>query len=230
MVVSRGSSRARWVSTRRRTKGSAISAVQPARNVAFDALLWGEGGKKRLLSETFADQWRLKEDDPFVIDYWEIWRFNPDSREPIKEHSDRIPEWFVTMWKLTQRSVLPQQPVSDLYLQGSFASPHKLRGRITWTGELYYVDGMDKKDLPEQFKKYEVGDKAPVGAGTGMPTRGNEKVMDFLVNPKLGFRVSEKVMHSIEVTFDDNDKSTMGRTQRVSDTLELIPNISRPMR
>src|SRR5262249_37670691 len=31
MAVSRGSSRARWVSTRRRTKGSAMSAVQPSR-------------------------------------------------------------------------------------------------------------------------------------------------------------------------------------------------------
>jgi RHS repeat-associated protein len=208
----------------------AYGADNKIRDRAFDALLVGEGGKARPISDNFAEQWRLKKDDPFVIDYWEIWRFDPDTREPIKKHGGEIPDWFVTMWARTQKSFIPKQPYSDLYLQGSFASPHKLKGRITWTGELYYVDGMDEKDLPKEFQKYELGDKAPVGAGTGMPTRGNEKIMDFLENPKPGFRVSEKVMHSIEVTFDDNDKSTMGRTQRVSHTLDKIPSIDRPMR
>src|SRR5262249_8900915 len=47
MVVSSGSSRARWISTRRRTKGSAISAVAPARLHFYFAAVGGGGGLGR---------------------------------------------------------------------------------------------------------------------------------------------------------------------------------------
>src|SRR5262249_22422902 len=47
MVVSSGSSRARWISTRRRTKGSAISAVEPAGLGLFFSAFGGGGGRGR---------------------------------------------------------------------------------------------------------------------------------------------------------------------------------------
>ena len=171
--------------------------------------------------ETYTDEkwWMSREANNLKIDYWEMWRVNPGQRTPVQK--DTASKDFL---QKLPGSGFPDGNYSkiefnDMFAQSGISDPTPMKGTISWKGTLYYVDGMDT--LPAEFKKYNIGDKAPVGAGTGMPTRGNENVILTLAESEL--RVSAPFNHSVSVEFHVNSFKGKTANAKRSDIIFIDP-------
>jgi hypothetical protein len=180
-------------------------------NQPYDADL-GDG--QRISS--FYQAFRRTADNPYVLDYWEAWRVDRDSDHPADGQT--------VLWRGANAQALkqigintPSMPVSDMYLFGGVTDDRRLRGSITITGELYYIDGLNA--LPPAFRTYDFG-QAPAGIIPCMPTRGNEEVF-AAIRRTPGITMSERYDHSITATWDD--RMRQGKTDVPPPTLRRNP-------
>jgi hypothetical protein len=158
-------------------------------------------------------RWRTST-TPFTFDYWEAWRIPPKAEKPAND-------WAALLTPAAQRlfigAVAKEIVWNDAYQSSSFTTVPQ--GTITWTGQVFYIDKLDK--LPKGFLAFDKDrtlSQSPAGVLPIMPANpANNKLMDNLWS-EAKLNASEKSTHSLTVTWrpETKDGKTTTPTKIVS--------------